>query len=68
MLPFVQVLVLSDIYANLEALEAVPADAQGRDGFDAILCMGDTVGYGPDPWRLYRPNPRILIGGGGGQP
>lgn len=42
-------LILSDIHANLEALEAVLADAQTCDGFDVIWCLGDTVGYGPDP-------------------
>ncbi|MCH8297560.1 MAG: metallophosphoesterase family protein [Chloroflexi bacterium] len=42
-------LILSDIHANLEALEAVFADAQARSGFDVIWCLGDTVGYGPDP-------------------
>ncbi|MCH7738182.1 MAG: metallophosphoesterase family protein [Chloroflexi bacterium] len=42
-------LILSDIHANLEALEAVFADAQDRGGFDVIWCLGDTVGYGPDP-------------------
>lgn len=42
-------LVLSDIHANLEALEAVIADAQSWGGFDTIWCLGDTVGYGPDP-------------------
>ena len=42
-------LILSDIHANLEALEAVVADAQTRGGFDVIWCLGDTVGYGPDP-------------------
>ena len=42
-------LILSDIHANLEALEAVFADAQRRGGFDVIWCLGDTVGYGPDP-------------------
>ena len=42
-------LVLSDIHANLEALEAVLTDAQNRSGFDVIWCLGDTVGYGPDP-------------------
>ncbi len=42
-------LILSDIHANLEALEAVLADAQVRGGFDVIWCLGDTVGYGPDP-------------------
>ena len=42
-------LILSDIHANLEALEAVIADAQIRGGFDSIWSLGDTVGYGPDP-------------------
>lgn len=40
-------LVLSDIHANLEALEAVLADANGL--YDNILCLGDVVGYGADP-------------------
>jgi diadenosine tetraphosphatase ApaH/serine/threonine PP2A family protein phosphatase len=39
--------VLSDIHANLEALEAVLADATGR--VDSLLCLGDVVGYGADP-------------------
>ena len=42
-------LILSDIHANLEALEAVFTDAEDRGGFDVIWCLGDTVGYGPDP-------------------
>jgi predicted phosphodiesterase len=40
-------LILSDIHANREALEAVLAHAQGR--YDEILCLGDLVGYGADP-------------------
>jgi predicted phosphodiesterase len=40
-------LVLSDIHANYEALEAVLEDARGR--YDRILCLGDLVGYGADP-------------------
>src|SRR6478609_5448795 len=39
-------LVLSDIHANLEALEAVLAEAAG---FDRALVLGDVVGYGADP-------------------
>lgn len=39
--------VLSDIHANLEALTAVLADAAAHA--DALLCLGDTVGYGADP-------------------
>lgn len=42
-------LILSDIHANWEALEAVLADAEGR--YDQILCCGDIVGYGADPNR-----------------
>jgi predicted phosphodiesterase len=40
-------LILSDIHGNLEALDAVLADAEGR--YDCILCLGDIVGYGADP-------------------
>ncbi len=39
-------LIISDIHANRPALEAVLKDA---DGFDMIWCLGDLVGYGPDP-------------------
>jgi predicted phosphodiesterase len=41
-----RVLVISDIHANLNALEAVLADA-GQ--VDETWCLGDMVGYGPDP-------------------
>jgi predicted phosphodiesterase len=41
-----RILVLSDIHANLTALEAVLADA---GEIDAAWCLGDLVGYGPDP-------------------
>lgn len=40
-------LILSDIHGNLEALQAVLADARGR--YDQLLCLGDLVGYGADP-------------------
>jgi diadenosine tetraphosphatase ApaH/serine/threonine PP2A family protein phosphatase len=39
--------ILSDIHGNLPALRAVLADADGRA--DAVLCLGDTVGYGAEP-------------------
>jgi diadenosine tetraphosphatase ApaH/serine/threonine PP2A family protein phosphatase len=39
-------LVLSDIHANLEALDAVLA---ARGDTDAILVLGDLVGYGAEP-------------------
>ena len=41
-----RVLVLSDIHANYTALQAVLADA-GK--VDETWCLGDLVGYGPDP-------------------
>jgi len=41
-------LALTDIHGNLEALDAVLAEASTR-GFDAVLVLGDLVGYGADP-------------------
>jgi predicted phosphodiesterase len=41
-------LILSDIHANLEALNAVLHDAASRR-YEAVLCLGDIVGYGPNP-------------------
>jgi predicted phosphodiesterase len=40
-------LVLSDIHANIAALEAALAAVQNR--WDRVVCLGDIVGYGPDP-------------------
>jgi predicted phosphodiesterase len=39
---------ISDIHANLEALEAVFKDIEGQD-IDEIICLGDIVGYGANP-------------------
>lgn len=39
---------ISDVHANLEALEAVLASID-REGVRQIVCLGDIVGYGPDP-------------------
>jgi diadenosine tetraphosphatase ApaH/serine/threonine PP2A family protein phosphatase len=39
--------ILSDIHGNLDALRAVLADCAGDS--DAVLCLGDTVGYGAEP-------------------
>ena len=43
-----RIAVISDIHANLHALEAVLADIDRR-GADEIWCLGDVVGYGPRP-------------------
>jgi predicted phosphodiesterase len=57
-------LILSDIHANLEALQAVLDDAGGR--YDRILCLGDLVGYGADPNAIVewtRENVTVVIRG-----
>ena len=41
-----KILVISDVHANLTALETVLADA---GPVDETWCLGDVVGYGPDP-------------------
>jgi predicted phosphodiesterase len=43
----VRYLIVSDLHANLEALQAVLARSAGA--FDRALCCGDLVGYGADP-------------------
>lgn len=39
-------LIISDIHANITALDAVLEHAED---FDATWCLGDVIGYGPDP-------------------
>jgi len=45
--PAMGILVLSDLHGNATALEAALQAAQGR--WDRVVCLGDVVGYGPDP-------------------
>ncbi|MGE5609541.1 MAG: metallophosphoesterase family protein [Bacillota bacterium] len=40
--------ILSDIHSNLEALTAVFAEIDRR-GIQDVACLGDIVGYGPNP-------------------
>jgi len=57
-------LIVSDIHANLEALQAVLDDAGGR--YNLILCLGDLVGYGADPNAIVdwtRENVAVVIRG-----
>ena len=42
-----RILILSDLHSNGTALDAV-LDA-AKDQWDASVCLGDVVGYGPDP-------------------
>src|SRR5262245_5924251 len=43
---------ISDIHGNLEALRAVLEDV-ARHPVEAVYCLGDTVGYGPDPRACF---------------
>jgi predicted phosphodiesterase len=45
--------ILSDIHGNLEAFQAVLADIE-RQKTDRIVCLGDMIGYGPDPEKVIR--------------
>ncbi len=40
--------ILADIHGNFEALKAVSDDMEQFD-VDRIVCLGDNVGYGPEP-------------------
>jgi len=42
-----RILVISDIHANDTAFEAVLKHSEGQ--WDFVWCLGDVVGYGPDP-------------------
>jgi putative phosphoesterase len=39
---------ISDVHGNLPALQAVLEDIRARE-VEAVYCLGDLVGYGPDP-------------------
>jgi len=59
-------LVLSDLHANSEALDAV-LDAAGSSGYEQVLVLGDLVGYGGDPdlvvERVRALNPVAIVRG-----
>ncbi len=57
-------LIVSDLHANWEALEAVLQRAEGQ--YDRALCCGDLVGYGADPNRVVdwvRANCAVVVRG-----
>jgi predicted phosphodiesterase len=43
--------VISDIHANLEAFKQVLKDI-GKSNIDNMICLGDNVGYGPEPEQV----------------
>jgi predicted phosphodiesterase len=56
-------LIIADIHANLAAFETVLAAA---GNYDEIWCLGDLVGYGPDPEacvELLRQKPHVAVAG-----
>ncbi|MDP2167646.1 MAG: metallophosphoesterase family protein [Thermodesulfovibrionales bacterium] len=58
--------VISDVHANIEALEAALRDIRKQAPEAEILFLGDAVGYGPEPNEcvsLLRDTCRILIAG-----
>jgi predicted phosphodiesterase len=60
-----RVAVISDVHANLPALESVLADIDAR-GITRIWCLGDTTGYGAHPvecLRLVRDRCEIVLAG-----
>ncbi|MFM9024194.1 MAG: metallophosphoesterase family protein [Planctomycetaceae bacterium] len=55
--------IISDIHGNLEAFHAVLEDID-RERVDAIDCLGDVVGYGPNPCecvKLVRDRCRLVL-------
>ncbi|MBI2855181.1 MAG: metallophosphoesterase family protein [Chloroflexi bacterium] len=58
--------ILADIHSNLEAFQAVIEDLSRRGGYQKILCLGDIVGYGPDPHaciELLKSNEHLCVAG-----
>lgn len=45
--------IISDIHSNLEALQEVMNDVL-RSRVDCVVCLGDSVGYGPDPEEVLK--------------
>ncbi|MDD4876246.1 MAG: metallophosphoesterase family protein [Dehalococcoidales bacterium] len=41
--------IIADIHANLAAFKAVLNDIERQGGVEELWCLGDIVGYGPDP-------------------
>ncbi len=44
-----RIVIIADVHGNLAALESVLRHAQASGAIDAFWCLGDAVGYGPQP-------------------
>lgn len=58
--------IIADIHANLAAFTAILGDIECRGGVEEIWCLGDIVGYGPDPHQcieLLRQYSHVCVAG-----
>jgi len=58
--------IIADIHANLAAFTAVLDDIKRRGGVEEMWCLGDVVGYGPDPHQcieLLRQYSHVCVAG-----
>ena len=58
--------IIADIHANLAAFTAVLDDIEYRGGVEEVWCLGDVVGYGPDPHQcieLLRQYNHVCVAG-----
>jgi len=49
-----KVIIISDIHGNLEALNKVLEYIDKLEGEKRVVCLGDIVGYGPDPAECFK--------------
>jgi len=47
-----RIAIMSDVHSNLEGLQAVLERAEAGGPVDAVWCLGDIVGYGPEPSQV----------------
>ncbi len=58
--------IIADIHANLAAFAAVLVDIERRGEAEELWCLGDIVGYGPDPRQcieLLRQTNHVCVAG-----
>ena len=65
-IPGMRYALIADIHANLAAFTAVLDDIEHQGGVAELWCLGDIVGYGPDPCQcieLLRQRKHICVAG-----
>ena len=61
-----RIAIVADIHSNLAAFQAVLRHAEETDSIDRLWCLGDIVGYGPEPGAciaLFRRYPHSAVAG-----